>query len=237
MKKHTYLQAKEKIFLLLINGEITKNDNVFSERKIAEMLKYSRSTIRRAIKSLIEDGILYRTNHYNSNLKFKELDHNQLEVGDNSSNSITQDIKIKGMFLKNDIISFKLVYEKISDKFVEDDIFYELVRVRSTKEESFSLQKAYIPFRLFEDAHRYNFESLSLYSYMEFRGNKPVFFKRKLQFINANSELEKYLEINKNTKIYFFEYYGYNKNKLLVEYTQSYFTKDSIKINLKIENK
>ena len=181
MKKHTYIKAKEEMLILLKTGALIKDNKVLSERVIAEKLNYSRSTIRRAIKSLIEDGVLYRTNHYNSNLYFKEANPFILEVGDNSSNSITQDIKINGMLLEDRIVSFKLVYESVSSEFVGENRFYELIRIRSTNKEVFSFQKAYIPFKLFEDAHRYDFSKISLYSYMEFKGNKPIYFKKKLQ--------------------------------------------------------
>ena len=107
MKKFIYIEAKEEILSLLKSGKIIKNNKIFSERKIVEITKYSRSTIRRAIKSLIEDGVLYRKNNYNSSLYFKENIPFILEVGDNSSNSISQDVKFNDMFLEDNIISFK----------------------------------------------------------------------------------------------------------------------------------
>lgn len=149
-----------------------------------------------------------------------------------STNSISQDIKINDMLLEDKIVSFRLLYDYENSKFKENRV-YELIRLRKTSQGLLSLQKAYIPFNLFEDAHRYDFSNISLYDYMAHKGQKPVYFEKKLRFIKPTKELCNYLQTEKEEYLYYFEYFGYTKNDELVEYTQSFFKQDSIAINFK----
>ena len=60
MGKFLYLEAKRKIVEMIQGGDFGSNDKILSERELADILGYSRMTVKKAIGSLVEDGVLYK---------------------------------------------------------------------------------------------------------------------------------------------------------------------------------
>jgi GntR family transcriptional regulator len=235
MAHFLYQEAKEKIIHMIETGEFKPNEKIMTERQLAEMLQYKRMTIKKAVDSLVEDGVLIKKRGAGTYLV--EREHSKrFEIGDDSPLSLTQSIRIKGMTSSSFVESFKLIYndEKLMKIFSDYFEFYELVRVREADGEAVSIQKAYFPFRLFKDAHRYDFTHLSLYDYMDYKSKKPVHLKKRLKAYRVNEDpLFDYLHAKEGEYVLCFEYFGYTENNELVEYTQSFF--ETSKINFKMD--
>lgn len=110
MGKFLYLEAKRKIVEMIQGGDFGSNDKILSERELADILGYSRMTVKKAIGSLVEDGVLYKKRGAGTFLS-NEGHSNRFEVGDESPLSLTQGIRIKGMESSSFVESFKLVYD------------------------------------------------------------------------------------------------------------------------------
>ena len=237
MGKFLYLEAKRKIVEMIQGGDFGSNDKILSERELADILGYSRMTVKKAIGSLVEDGVLYKKRGAGTFLS-NEGHSNRFEVGDESPLSLTQGIRIKGMESSSFVESFKLVYDdpELMAVFPEYFEFFELIRVREANEDKVSLQIAYFPFRLFKDAHRYDFGSFSLYDYMEYKNKRPVKFKKQLYASRVEDE-KQFSKINMRPGEYVLciEYCGYTDQNELVEYTKSFFNPEKITFNVETD--
>ena len=235
MTSFLYTAAKEKIISLIESNEISMDQRLPSERALAQKLGFTRMTIKKALNSLVDDHVLIR--HPGDGTYLLHGKHSgRIDAGDDAPWSLTQTIKIKGGVPNSEIKSFKLVYDvpmltKIFPDFTE---FYELIRIRKFDDIVFSIQKAYIPFRLFEDAHRYDFSKISLYDYMSYKNMRPALFHRKIKTCPVTSDpLFKNFNVGPSKLVLSVEYLGYTKPDCLVEYTQSYF--DSNQVDFKVE--
>ena len=113
---------------------------------------------------------------------------------------------------------------------------YEIIRMALINDHPYALQKAYIPYSLFADADRYDFESgASLYDYMQDKGYRP---KTMISYLRIESLPDEYLEImqtEKKKKFLLFDYYGFDKDHKLVEYTISYHHADFTKFQFEAD--
>ena len=236
MGNFLYVAAKEKIISLIENNKIKLNQRLPSERTLSKQLGFSRMTIKRALNSLVEDHVLTRRPGDGTYLLHEKYT-GRIDTGDDSPWSLSQTIKIKGGIPSSETKSFKLVYDipLLTDIFPKYTEFYELIRIRKFDDIPFSIQKSYFPFRLFEDAHRYDFSKISLYDYMGFKNLRPDLFHQKIKTCTLDSDpLLNNFNIDSNKLILDVEYLGYTRPDCLVEYTQSYFDSDQVDFRIEI---
>lgn len=236
MGNFLYTAAKEKIISLIENNQIKGNQRLPSERILAQKLGFSRMTIKKAITSLVEDHVLTRRPGDGTYLLHGKYP-GRIDTGDDAPWSLTQTIKIKGGKPSSEVKSFKLVYDvpfltKLFPNYTE---FYELIRIRKYDDIAFSIQKAYFPFRLFEDAHRYDFSKISLYDYMSYKNLRPDLFHQRIRTcpLDADSLLKNFKN-NHNKLVLNVEYLGYTRPDCLVEYTKSYFDADQVDFRVEL---
>ncbi|MBO0453511.1 GntR family transcriptional regulator [Candidatus Enterococcus murrayae] len=237
MGKFLYQEAKEEIIKLIQSGSFKPNEKIMTERELSSLLGFNRMTVKKAIASLVEDGVLFKKRGSGTFL-LGDIASNRFEIGDEAPVSLSQGIMVKRMSSSSFVESFKLVYDLPDLMEIFDDYFefFELIRVREANNEVVSIQRAYFPFRLFKDAHRYDFSQFSLYDYMEYKNKRPTkFSKRFFAKRVENDELLEKLGACSGEYVVCIEYLGYTDQNELVEYTQSFF--DPEKVNLAIETK
>lgn len=241
MSSFLYQEAKKKILDLISNGTFAPNEKIWNERVLSEKLGYKRSTVKNAINSLAEDNILEKRRG-NGTYLISDSISSSFEIGDDSPNSFTQLMKINNRQAVNRVESFKLVYnDKSVSKvyFNKHNEFYELLRTRLVNKTVVAVQMSYIPFRIFEDAHRYDFSKMSLYDYMDFKNHKPISFKTRIEArpVTDNQFVEEKIKLDRTKYAYllYLEYRGYTGKNEMVEYTKSWYNPDfiSYKINVK----
>lgn len=228
MKTYLYIEAKEKILNLITSGTFKFNERIWNERTLASKLGYSRTTIKNAINSLVADNILEKRRGDGTYLVEVISTDNLVKIGDDAPNSFTQIMRINKRNTNSRVWSFKAIYHSAKLKLIfgnQYEDFYELIRTRMVAQQVIAFQKSYIPFREFEDAHRYDFGKLSLYDYMDFRNKKPIVFHTifQAQPVEKDSFIAKQLNLEAERYLLYFEYQGFTKRKKLVEYTQSWY--------------
>lgn len=99
----------------------------------------------------------------------------EFELGNAEILSLSAQLRQNGMEVSRHTISLQkmAVPQWLSDSFPEEQEVYELIRLSEVNDESYVLQKAYLPYSKFEDMDRFNFEQFSLYAYMEDKGYRP----------------------------------------------------------------
>lgn len=241
MKKYLYMEAKEEIMDLITNGTFDTEEKIWDERTFATKLGYTRSTIKKAIDALVADNILEKRWGDGTYLLASDNEHS-LGIGDDAPNSFTKIMRVGKKTAINYVESFKMIYQnkKMEAIFSYDyDKFYELVRTRQVDGNVIAIQKSYIPFDKFKDAHRYDFSQLSLYDYMDFKKNKPTDFKTKIEARSLQNDdliVSKLgLDLIKNGYVLYLEYKGYNKKGKLVEYTKSWYNPEFVSYKMQVK--
>jgi GntR family transcriptional regulator len=227
MSVFLYQEAKKRILDIISSGIFEPNSKIWNERVFSEELGFTRATIKKAINSLVEDNILEKRRGdgtYLINLDSTD----SFEIGADSPNSFTQLMKINKRMAINKVESFKLIYDNknLANIFLNKyKDFYELLRTRLVDDTVIAVQKSYIPFKIFPDAHRYDFGKTSLYDYMDFKNHKPISFKTKIETrsITDNKFVEENIKLNKTNYAYllYLEYRGFTPKKEMVEYAMS----------------
>lgn len=219
-----YKQLMDSIKKKIITGELKLNDKLDSERTMSEHYGINRMTVRNALKKLEKEGILVSYRGKGTFVKAIPEIEDKVELGNNEILSLSMQIRQKGMKSTRQLLSLKKVKTEgqLKDYFPKDDKVYEIIRLSLINDNPYALQKAYIPCHLFKDAERFDFEELSLYDYMHDQGHRP---KTMISYLKIESMPQEYLELmNLDAKknVFLFDYFGFDDNRELVEYTISY---------------
>lgn len=223
-----YLQLRDMIKQKIDDGEYLPGEKLPSEREMAATFKINRMTIKKAIDTLVKDGILYKVNNKGT-FVWKQPVKKILYLNDHSrgkSIGLGAYFNSTGAPLKN------LVLEKgvmnscfyVCDKLglsTEDSIF-SLVRLRVLDGESVALEYCFVPLKFFHDINNHNFEKASLYDYMQTQNHFPVTFEQKMTVQKATSPITRIMKIEDADFVYVLEYVGHDKDGNTVEFTRSY---------------
>jgi GntR family transcriptional regulator len=160
-----YFQIEEQIKQQIESGELKQEGVIPSEREYTEKYKISRMTVRQAINNLVNDGYLYREKGKGTFVARKKIE--QPLVG---LTSFTEDMKSRGMKPGSKLISFDVIPAGASIaqslKINEDDLVYEIFRVRLADNVPMALETNYISSNLIQGLTR-DIVDRSLYDYIE----------------------------------------------------------------------
>src|SRR5690625_490370 len=107
-----YFRLKEKIKLDIERGDYKDNEPIPSENKLIDQYGVSRTTVRKAIDTLIQEGYLYSVQGKGTFVKSK------FSQGLVKLTSCTEDIRNKGMNPSSKVIKSRVIEpnEKIKDR-------------------------------------------------------------------------------------------------------------------------
>ena len=220
-----YMQLVESIKKKIVSGDLKIGERLVSEREMSLQYGINRMTVRNALKQLKNEGIIEaRRGSGNYIIKVPTLE-DKLQLGQsNAVLSLSMQIRQNGMKSSRQMISFKKIFCEgaLKDTFPNEDKLYEIVRLSLINDNPYAFQKAYIPCSVFKEAERFDFESFSLYKYMEDQGHRPDKVISYLQIVSIPDEYADIMNVNKDKKVFLFDYYGFDKDHGLVEYTISY---------------
>lgn len=161
-----YYQLAEDIRERLAQGEYVTGDLLPSERELSERYQISRMTVRQAITSLVNEGMLYRKKGTGTFVSEPKI--NQPLGG---LTSFSEDMKARGLTPSNQLLRFEKV--KCSKKSIGDilqlsasDDVYEIERVRLADNQPMAIESTWLNAKHVTDLNRKTVES-SLYDYLE----------------------------------------------------------------------
>lgn len=153
--------AIEKLENFISVNRLKANTRIPSERDLCEMWGVSRSTLRSAVDTLVEWGILYRVQGSGVYVAAPKIDRNLVGV-----TSLNDDIRQKGIHISTKIIHADVIEatKQISKKLKIPlgKKVYEYVRVRSVDFISCILETLYLDCESFPDFNQYYTERASI---------------------------------------------------------------------------
>lgn len=219
-----YEQLADNIKTKIAKGEMKVGERLKSEREMAEQYGISRMTVRKSLKLLEEEGVLSAQRGRGTYIMKVPEVQRKVELGDTSLISLSMQIRQKGLKSSREILSFKKIdtSDQFRDFFPDSDKVYELIRLSLINDEPYAIQKTYIPCNLFKDAERFNFIDESLYDYMEEQGHRPYKLVSYLKIEKIPEEYVSLLKLPKQKNVFLFDYFGFDEDHVLTEYTISY---------------
>lgn len=219
-----YQQLMNAIKKKIVDGTLKIGDKLESERAMSIRYGISRMTVRNAIKSLEEEGIVKSQRGSGTYVIKSPRIESKIELGDSDFYSLSMQIRNKGMKSSRDMLSLNKIetHEEFINYFGENQMIYEIIRLSYINDNPYALQKTYIPCKYFNDAERFDFEQFSLYEYMADYGHRPEHFTSYLRIEKMPQEYLEVMNIKEDKKVFLFDYFGFDKNRELVEYTISY---------------
>lgn len=226
-----YAQLKNTI-IKQIENELKENDKINSENELMEMYNVSRTTVRRALKELVDEGILYSVQGVGTFVKSVKDTYEFGSYSGFSKRMRDLGFDVNYVLLEEKVIK---VNKHIASKLEiaeNDDAFY-LERVGIRDQLPMNCTSSYIPYYLVKGIESNNFEYASLYGVLENKfGIQITRTVRYIEAIQTDYHLSETLKISEGRPILKFNGYVYGKindEEMLVEYFVTYYRTDITK--------
>ncbi len=228
-----YLQLKEKIIKLIEENELKVNEAIPSEPMLTIQYDLSRTTVRKAIDELVNEGYLFKVHG-----KGTFVDGRKVEQGLVNLTSCTEDMKRMGLtsqyvMLNQEIVSATTKLRSNLNMLQEGNVFH-IERVMYGNGSPVNVTKSYIPYQYVKGIETHNFEKESLYKVLNDEFDiKILGAVRSFEAVLSDSGTSKKLEIEENLPLIMFE--GQVKAKLpddsivQIEYFKTYYRTDQVK--------
>ncbi|QDR81159.1 GntR family transcriptional regulator [Sporomusa termitida] len=170
-----YMQLAKIVRDDIVSGVYKEGDLIPSEARMAQKYKITRTTIRRAIADLVNEGLLSQVHGKGTYVCFKEVTYNVWNFGGFTDYIASRAETPYSIVLRKDIIT------------VDNQKYLALDRVRGVQQGAklifLTIDYSQIPLALFPGLEQYDFSDSSLYHLM--RTQYHIFPKRAELSMNA----------------------------------------------------
>ncbi|RMC24869.1 MULTISPECIES: GntR family transcriptional regulator [unclassified Lactobacillus] len=147
------------------------------ERSLAEHYQVSRSSMKRAMELLSQQGIVFKKRGSGTFINPLYLKNQSLFRYEGSNLGLTDSLKVPGKTQGIKLLNFKVI--KASDAIVQDlflnpnDFVYEFRRLRLLNKQPFLIETGYLPIKVVPELKPEHLKN-SLFNYLEDTQNKVV---------------------------------------------------------------
>jgi GntR family transcriptional regulator len=187
-----YYQIEQQILEEIHQGRLKPGDRLPSEPELSRRFGVSRITIRRALKDLSQQGIIYSRQGkgtFVAQTRIREI---------SGFRSFSDDIRARGLTPSSQVINFsripadETVASRLNIK--PGEMVYCLERVRLANDQPVAFETAFLPVHLVPDLDRFDFNVQSLYAILrEHYHIYPTWADAEIEASSASPEVAKYL--------------------------------------------
>ncbi|WP_158638661.1 GntR family transcriptional regulator [Metabacillus litoralis] len=234
IQNYLYEEIMTGIKQYIESNQLNHGDQIPTEAELCEIFKASRISIRRAIKELVDEGVLQinrgKGTFVNTFRKEIHLLHFQ---------GYTEGLTTKSEFITKDIISMDkikgtpFINYKFNNKF---DEYIELVRKVYRNNQILSLDYAYFPTALYPSIENKITSDSSTFKIIN--EDYGINFKKvckDLEFVHPTEDVQKHLEVNRMTPIILVDKIIYNEELIPVHYSNYHLIADRVKLRLETD--
>ncbi len=224
-----YYQLKNIIIDMIENEEIGEDECIPSEPKLMKTYNLSRTTVRKAIDELVNEGYLYKKQGKGTFVKGRGFEQGLIKLS-----GCSEDIRRYGLEPKPYVL--KAIIEKPSKKVAklleisqEEEIFY-MERVIYGDDIPINKNKSYIPYKLFKGIDGVDFSKESLYKIIE--KDYGAVIKRAIRTVEAilaSEEIALQLKIKEGAPVMLFKgqvYAELHNREVIIEYFEAIYRSD-----------
>jgi len=218
-----YYQIQNQFRQKIKNEELIPGEKLPSERELSNKLDISRSTIRKAIRGLINEGLCI-----NKQGKGIFVSDDKITININHISGTSSFIQKIGMDIYTKVIEKKIISDKKINSILDNEkseLLY-LKRVRYINDEPLMLENSYLPLSRFKGLSDENFDK-SLYSLLENKYNiKPKSSQGKFDIKIVDEEESKLLNIHLNTGLLVKEVVVFDQDDIPMEFSKTSYRSD-----------
>lgn len=225
-----YHQIQQRLLEQIRSGALNPNEPLPSIQKIAEGMRVSPMTVRQAIKSLSELGVLYSRQGKGTFISGIKLEKDFRQVL-----SFSEETKARGAKPHSQVISFRL--QAPSDEtrealsLGEDEKVFRLRRVRFADSLPMAIENSCLPERLCPGLLEKFDPTASLYQELQTRyGLQVAVTDEIIEVAKASAEESRLLHIQARSPIFVFTRLSFLENGSPVEHVRSVYRGDRYKV-------
>jgi GntR family transcriptional regulator len=209
----------------IASGRFAEADVLPGERELSEMLDVSRTTLRRAIASLIDEGVLA---HRHGAGTFVRRNPPHVEQPLSRLTSFTEDMRLRGLTASSRLIEQGTFLPTPEEAMMlgvgPGESVYRLARLRLADGVPMAIDYAAVPLRFLERALA---TEESLYAALESSGFRPVRALQRLRAIIIGRAEAALLEIALGSAALDIQRIAYIADGRCVEFTRSFYRSDT----------
>jgi len=216
-----YKRVANKIKEDIIYSGLSKDDLIPTEAKLAYKYQVSRVTIRRAIKLLEDENLLYSVQGSGTYIKNNKIEYDILSL-----QSFTAEMIEKNTNFFNEILDFHLIEPS---KNIQDILglnsgekTFFVKRLRYINDEPSILEESHLPADLFPELS-IDIMKNSLYEHINSKGLGINYVQAELKPIMSNKSLIHHLKLEHNVPILLMEVHSTFDDDTIFEYTKIHF--------------
>lgn len=230
-----YHKLKQEIIRMIDDEEVTPDKLIPSEREMMDRYDISRTTVRKAIDVLVNEGYLYKVHGKGTYVKGKRY-----AQGLQQFTSCTEMLKSKGFNPMSKVIKSEVIIPSKSIlhemKLEPMDKVFHTERINMVEDLPMNYTVSYIPYKYVPSIENFNFNNNSMYKTLSSVYNiEIVGSNRSVEAVLPNEELAKSLDIKPDMPLLKFNGLVYgerNGQKILIEYFRTYYRSDRAKFNI-----
>lgn len=216
-----YIQIHNQIKSRIEAGEWTSQKRLPAERELSETFNVSRMTLRQAIQTLVDEGLLERKVGSGTYVAEKKVSEPALGM-----TSFTELMAATGRVSKTQTISYKLTSPSASEmmrlQLADDEEVLIMERLRMGDDEPILLERTTLPASLITNFSRRELTE-SLYVTLEKAGIQPGRAEQTISATLANERLSELLQIKRGDAILNVRQVSFDQHERPFEYVRSYY--------------
>ncbi len=225
-----YYQLKQIIINSIENEEIKADEAIPSEPKLMQTYQLSRTTVRKALDELVNEGYLYKKQGKGTFVKGRGFKQGLIKL-----TGCSEDIKRYGLTPRPHVLDtcIKKPSKKVAKmlEISEEESTFYIERVMFGDDMPINKNKSYIPYHLVPNIEKLDFNQESLYKVLEKDYNIKIEKAiRTVEAILANEEVALQLQVQEGAPVMLFKGQVFamltNQRKVIVEYFEAIYRSD-----------
>lgn len=225
LRGQVYRRVCEALRREIESGRFNGSDVLPGERELSSLLDVSRTTLRRAIGELVEEGLLA---HRHGAGTFIRRAAPRLEQPLSRLTGFTEDMRLRGFAAGSQILERSLSLPTPEEAMMlalsPNDAVVRLSRLRLADAVPMAIEHAVVPQRFLSDPDKID---SSLYAALEEEGFRPVRALQRLRATILTDHVAAQLGVPKKSAALYIQRLGYLADGRCVEFTRSYYRGDT----------
>lgn len=224
-------QLKEKLKSKIINGELLdRNLKIPSEVDLINNYGVSRITVRKAIQTLVDEGILYRQRG-----KGTFLTKNTMESWTGKLMGFSETMRDKGLEVNSKVLDFgktSILPIKVKNE-LKTDKGWKLERLRSANGIPIAIELSIFPVEIGKELEKQDLNNLLTYNFIE--GNLGIFLShgnQEISTVKASTEQANLLDMEEADPLLFMRRTSYSFQNKPIEYLESVYNPNYFSYNI-----
>jgi len=221
-----YYQLKNLLEEKIDSGDFQPGELIPSENQLCDLYGISRTTVRQAIKELVSNGKLIRTQGRGTFVNSARIEKPTYRLS-----GFTQDMKELGIKPISKTLEFGPLmpprHVKEGLRLEENEASIILKRLRFAGKDVIGIDVSYFSFKRFMKLLDFNFENKSLYQTVEKEfGIRPMRSKDYVEALRCPREEANLLEITPGEPVLFLQEIVFDQDDIPFEFGESYYRSD-----------